>query len=89
MDVCSLISAFAGITKTGGDGRPELIAHTPAPAPCKIDFASRFPPRHSEAHIFSIDVHRMSDRVSIDIRGLLVDVGGFPVDVGGHGVDVR
>ena len=40
IDVCSLISAFAGFTKTGGDGWRELIAHAPFPAPYKIDFAS-------------------------------------------------
>jgi len=56
MAVCSFISAFAGSKKIGGDGRPELIAHTPAPAPCKIDFASRFPPMHFDAYRFGIDV---------------------------------
>ena len=57
MAVCSFISAFAGSKKIGGDGRPQLIIspHT-HPAPCKIDFVSKFPAMHFDAYIFWIDV---------------------------------
>ena len=41
IDVCSLISAFAGFKKTGDDGRPELMT--------MIHFALGFPPRQLEA----------------------------------------
>ena len=48
IDVRSLLSAFAGFKKIGGDGRPELRAHTPGAKLISLRDPRRGTPRRTD-----------------------------------------